>query len=262
MDHAKIDGIARIGSIDEAARIDIICEVLGRLATDGGLKSSGCDEGWNVIVNTTLASKDVEVRREAAVLLEKLVVNPSRLPIFLELVKRFSGSNKLPPAENDVAEFVSSLGSGSEIEAAVQEFSYELLSLANRAATISALPSRATPFGAKSEVEPVTLADFPRIWDLLSFLLPPNVRRENFEPSRAEVITDYVRAKGMRPTRWEVCWLNSCFSLQITIILLQSLFAAANDRTRRWFKWLLLTILGDHLFRICCRITEELLRRK
>ena len=61
--------------------------------------------------------------------------------------------------------------------------------------------------------------NWPRLWELLSFLLPRKTRERVFEPCRNELLEDFQRAKKYKG-KWETRWLWFCFTLRTALLVL------------------------------------------
>lgn len=79
-----------------------------------------------------------------------------------------------------------------------------------------------------------------RLPELGSYLLPPKVRRENFEPAFHDIKGDFLKAQKRFTSRRERQWLSFCFGLHTSVLVCQSAWAALSDRAKRallrWFR--------------------------
>jgi hypothetical protein len=76
--------------------------------------------------------------------------------------------------------------------------------------------------------------NWPRLWELLSFLLPKNTRERVFEPCRNELLEDFQRAKKYRG-KWESRWLCTCFTLRTVLLVLDCWRAMIADKALSFF---------------------------
>jgi hypothetical protein len=76
--------------------------------------------------------------------------------------------------------------------------------------------------------------NWPRLWELLSFLLPRNTRERVFEPCRNELLEDFQRAKKYKG-KWESRWLRICFTLRTVLLVLDCWRAMIADKALSFF---------------------------
>ncbi len=76
-------------------------------------------------------------------------------------------------------------------------------------------------------------AGWPRLWELLGFVLPRRTREKLFAPSFADLIKDYM---SMRHARYQTtgcgAWLTFCFTIRTVEVILQCHRCCAEERSR------------------------------
>jgi hypothetical protein len=75
-------------------------------------------------------------------------------------------------------------------------------------------------------------ADFERV-KLLSYILPPTLRRNVFEPSFNDIKSDFVKARRRYSSNGQRRWLMFCFGLHTSILVSQCVWATLSDKTKR-----------------------------
>ncbi|UCC31819.1 MAG: hypothetical protein JSU86_05980 [Phycisphaerales bacterium] len=66
---------------------------------------------------------------------------------------------------------------------------------------------------------------FPRVWELLGFVLGRTIRKRIYTPVHQELLEDYVLAKRYR-TKWARRWLAFSFTVRTLLLLAECLRAA------------------------------------
>lgn len=83
---------------------------------------------------------------------------------------------------------------------------------------------------------------FPRVWELLGFLLGRTIRERIYTPIHHELLEDYLLAKRYR-TKGARRWLAFCFTLRTLVLLAECVRAALADKGAR----LLLKLMPEPL---------------
>jgi hypothetical protein len=92
------------------------------------------------------------------------------------------------------------------------------------------------------------LIEFPRIWSILAFALPRKLRDEVFVPAEWELKADFLLKSLEARTPLERRVVRTIFTILMAGIYLQSLWACAGDKVRRFLHWIgLMTVI--ELFR-------------
>jgi hypothetical protein len=86
--------------------------------------------------------------------------------------------------------------------------------------------------------------EFPRLWDLLGYLLPPETRRRIYEPAMENLRADYYETRRRFRTRWSRRFLRFAFAFRTVLLLLDCFRVMGADRLllplvpktiRRWW---------------------------
>ena len=78
---------------------------------------------------------------------------------------------------------------------------------------------------------------FPRVWKLLAFALPREVRTRVFEPAHQELLEDYLVARGRYRAKWSRRWLIFCFTVRTFLMIVDSLRAVLGLKAVRLLLW-------------------------
>jgi hypothetical protein len=90
---------------------------------------------------------------------------------------------------------------------------------------------------------------FPRIWALFAYLLPKAIRESAYEPSRQDLLEDYLLARRSYRTKWARRWLAFCFTFRTAVLVIQSLRAMLGEKGLRCVRWLAYATLGGNMVR-------------
>lgn len=89
-------------------------------------------------------------------------------------------------------------------------------------------------------------ATFPRLWELLGWVLPSKLRRTVYEPYRQELLEDYLVSRKQSRTSAARWWLFICYTLwtvyAVVLSILAGLSSVAGQRLmrllpQRWRRW-------------------------
>ena len=73
-------------------------------------------------------------------------------------------------------------------------------------------------------------ANWPRLWELLGFMLPKKIREKVYEPGQNELLADFLRARAYR-TKWARRWLCVCFTFRTVLLVADCWRAMLADKT-------------------------------
>jgi hypothetical protein len=257
-------------NLDEMSRKEILCHVLDEMFSPVSTIPPPTMSVWDGIFNVTVFSADRNMRLAAVEKIEEFLNSPGWVEFGREFAGRFPnwryGEFDAVGVQEVAAKFALNIVGCLELRRSINIFYEGLCNLSGAPAGIIRFPAtlgieNRWTIDAESEDEPRTLADFPHIWELFSFLLSQKVRQEVFEPYHAELKADYVQAKSVCRSPRDAQLINMCFGLRSVAMVAQSLFAAANDRTCHWSKWALRVVLGERAFRALWIILEEFCRK-
>ncbi len=62
--------------------------------------------------------------------------------------------------------------------------------------------------------------NWPRVWELLGYLLPWKVREKVYEPGHHELLEDYILTNRKYHAKWAKRWLGFCFTLRTLLLVL------------------------------------------
>jgi hypothetical protein len=61
-------------------------------------------------------------------------------------------------------------------------------------------------------------AGFPRLWEILAYLLPRDARQRIYEPARAELLEDYLLSRSCRRGWWSRLAVNGVFLVRTLLL--------------------------------------------